>query len=180
MTSAPRFRVVSSDPVADYGFFTMDNVRVEAPDGSRAERFAIRHPGAAAVVAIDGDDVVLVEQYRAPIDRAILEIPAGKLDADDTDPAAAAARELEEETGYRARSLTPLIAIHTAVGFADEVIHIYLAKGLTAGEAMPDGIEEQWASIRRVPLSIAVAMVEDGRITDAKTVAGLLMAARMI
>lgn len=152
----------------------------EGPDGSRFERDVVRHPGAVSVVPVDGDEVVLVRQYRAPIDAVVLEIPAGKRDVHGEDPAVTAARELAEEVGLAAGSLQPLIELHHSPGFCDELQLVYLGRDLRPVPQALDGIEEQHLTVERYRFDEAVAMCLDGRITDAKTIVGILAAARRL
>jgi 8-oxo-dGDP phosphatase len=149
----------------------------EAPDGQVVERQIVRHPGAVSAVALnDAGEVVLVRQYRAALDTELLELPAGKLDAPGEDPLACVQRELVEEVGLTAGRWEPLVTIHHSPGFCDEVGHVFLARDLT--EVPPDrqGVEEEWMTVGWYPLADAPRMVDEGEITDAKTVAGLLVA----
>jgi ADP-ribose pyrophosphatase len=131
----------------------------------------IRHPGAAAVVPVKDDDtVVLIRQFRHAAGGYIYEIPAGKLHPGE-DPLHCASRELEEEVGYRASSFELLSSIFTAPGFADEVIHVYKATGLTKGRQQLD--HDEVLDVIEMPLSDAVRKIEDGTIRDAKTIVGL-------
>ncbi len=131
----------------------------------------IRHPGAAAVVALDADsEVTLVRQFRHAAGGFIWEIPAGKLDAGEQ-PLACAARELREEVGLVAAEFTHLGSILTAPGFCDERIDLFLARQLTAAEQRLD--PDEVISVARMPLARAVAMIHSGEIQDAKTIAGL-------
>ena len=131
----------------------------------------IRHPGAAAIVAVDADgEVTLVHQYRHAAGGFIWEIPAGKLDPGE-DPAACAARELREEAGLVAGDLVHLGAVLTAPGFCDERIHLYLARRLTTAAQQLD--HDEVLTVSRVPLASALAMIRSGAIEDAKTIAGL-------
>ena len=150
---------------------TLNIDTVTLPNGITVDLETIRHPGAAAVVPMKDDDtVVLIRQFRHAAGGFIYEIPAGKLNPGE-DPVACASRELEEEIGYRAGKLDLLASIFTAPGFADEVIHIYTATGLTQGRQQLDRDEV----LEVVPLSLAetVDMIADGRIRDAKTIVGL-------
>lgn len=154
----------------------MSDVRV--PTGEVVERVVVNHPGAVGVVPLIGDDVILIEQYRAPMERAVLEIPAGKLDTEPPDPLLTAQRELEEEVGYTAGKLTLLTEVWTAVGFTNERISLFLGEDLAPGVRTPIGHEETAANVVRMPFAKAVAMVVAGEISDAKSVAGILLAAR--
>lgn len=147
---------------------------VALPNGASVELEIVRHPGAAAVVPLKPDGtVILIRQYRHAAGGFIYEIPAGKLDRGE-EPLACAARELEEEVGWRADNFDLLTSIFTAPGFADEVIHIYAATGLTPGRQKLD--HDEVLEIVEVPLEKAVRMVQEGEIRDAKSIAGLLTA----
>ena len=153
----------------------IDHVTNRLPNGRTAAREVARHIGASAVVPVDDDgNVWLVRQFRAPIDRVLLEIPAGKLDAKDEDRLLAARRELAEETGLTAERWTHLTDIVTTPGFSDEKISLYLARGLRAGESHPD--DDEFLNVVRVPLKDLVAAIMRGEIADAKTVCAVMMA----
>ncbi|AWB45071.1 ADP-ribose pyrophosphatase [Paenibacillus sp. CAA11] len=140
---------------------------VELPNGETATREIIRHPGAVAVLAVREGRILLVDQYRQALGRCELEIPAGKLEKGE-EPSEAAKRELEEETGYRAGKITLLHSFYTSPGFADEIIHLYLAEELTSGEASPD--EDEFLELYEVSAEEAKNFITEGRISDAKTV----------
>jgi len=146
---------------------------VRLPDGSQGTREYIRHPGAVAIVPVFDDGRVLLErQFRYPHRRVFIELPAGKLEPGEPH-VDTAKRELLEETGYSAAEWTRLGVIHTAIAYTDEAIELFLAKRLEyQGGAKPDAGE----FVETIALSFdeAIEMVRDGRITDAKSVAGLL------
>jgi ADP-ribose pyrophosphatase len=144
-------------------------VSVEVREGRYRE--IVHHPGSCAVVALVQGDVLLVRQYRDAIDQETLEIPAGIRDVDGEDAAGCAARELLEETGYRAARLEPLASIHASPGFVDERIDVFL------GDAEPAGRSEAGIEVVRMPLDRAVEAVRTGEITDAKSAVGILLAA---
>ena len=147
----------------------VDTVRL--PNGVTVDLETIRHPGAAAVVPIKDDGtVVLIRQFRHAAGGFIYEIPAGKLSPGE-DPLHCAARELEEEVGYRASSFELLSSIFTAPGFADEVIHVYKATGLTTGRQQLD--RDEVLEIVEMPLHLAIERILDGTIRDGKTIVGL-------
>jgi ADP-ribose pyrophosphatase len=132
----------------------------------------IKHPGGAAVVPLLPDgSVVLIKQYRYVINDTIWEIPAGRLEKGES-PHDCAFRELEEEVGYKATEVTKLTEIYSAPAYCTEVIYLFLATGLMPGKQRLD--DDEFIEIVTLPLDEAVAMVEEGNITDAKTVAGLL------
>jgi ADP-ribose pyrophosphatase len=142
---------------------------VKLPNGRLAEREVVNHPGGVAVLALDeGQNVTLVRQYRYPIGRLLLELPAGKLDPNE-DHRVAAARELEEETGLQAREWTYLGYILASPGFCDEALHMYLAQGLTRAKRHPD--EDEFLDVLSMPFAQLERQVMDATITDAKTVA---------
>jgi len=164
----------------------VDLDRVRFPDGSVGELEMIRHPGAAAVVALDPPggaggpgqpNIVLIRQYRYAADGFVWEVPAGKLDVGEA-PEECARRELEEETGYRAGRLEHLGSIHTTPGFTDEVIHLFLGWDLEAGSMSHESHE--FIELREVPLADAIEMIDRGEITDAKTICALSVAARAV
>ena len=144
---------------------------VTLPNGLTVDLEVVRHPGAAAVVPLKDDGtVVLIRQFRHAAGGFIYEIPAGKLSPGE-EPVACAARELEEEIGYRAGSFELLSSIFTAPGFTDEVIHVYKATGLTKGLQHLE--RDEVLEIIEMPLSEAIAMIQSGAIRDAKTMVGL-------
>jgi ADP-ribose pyrophosphatase len=150
---------------------TLNIDTVTLPNGATIDLETIRHPGAAAVVPVKDDGtVVLIRQFRHAAGGFIYEIPAGKLQPGE-DPLHCASRELEEEVGYRAASFELLTSIFTAPGFADEVIHVYKATGLTKGRQQLD--PDEVLDIIEMPLAEAVNKIEDGTIRDAKTIVGL-------
>ncbi|TAJ99883.1 MAG: NUDIX hydrolase [Chloroflexota bacterium] len=155
-------------------------------DGRRSKRDVVGHPGAVAIVALDDQDrILMVRQFRLPAGRTLLEIPAGTLDraADGSleDPDLAAPRELEEETGFRAGSWDHLGSFWTAPGFATELMHLYLARDLRpAHEDRLAHDEDERLELEHVTWREAVAMAEDGRIADAKSIVGILRLARIL
>lgn len=165
----------ASKRIYDGKIVTLECWDVKLPNGEDAKREVILHNGACAVVPVDEQGMVtLVRQHRVAVDRVTTEIPAGKLDSPDEDPALCARRELEEETGLRARCWKELTCILTTPAFCKERIWIYLATGLEQTDAHPD--EDEFLNLVRMPLSQAVEKVMRGEICDAKTCAGLLMA----
>lgn len=159
--------------------------RFTSPSGEEFSRDVVRTPSAVAMVPVDrganGEwEVVLVSQFRAPVEQVVVEIPAGMCDVDGEPPEITAQRELEEEAGYRARVIRPLTTYLPASGFTDHRTAIVLGVGLDPVDRRADGIEEQHMSIERVSLAEAVSRVERGEITDGKTALGLLLAQRQL
>ena len=186
MTDDPlRERLISSEVLRQSRILEFRIDTVEAADGHRSTRDIAAHPGGVCVVAIDGQDrILLVRQWRHAAGRALLEIPAGTLDREPDgsieDHAAAAARELEEETGSRAGAWRYLGAFWTAPGFTSELMHLYLATDVVAvheGGLAPD--EDERLELHPVEFEEAVAMVERGELPDAKTIVGVLLVARL-
>ena len=159
---------------------TLNRDTIRFPDGSTAEFDIARHPGASAVVPFLNDpageepQVLLLRQYRYAADGYLYEIPAGRLDPGES-PADCAARELKEETGCTAERIESLTTILTTPGFTDEVIHLFMATGLTHGKAQREA--DEFADTVIMRLSEALERISTGEITDSKTVLGLLFAA---
>lgn len=158
----------------------LDVDTVRFPDGSTGELEIIRHPGASAIVPVLGDpasqdpELVLIKQYRYAAGGYVYEIPAGRLN-DGEDPRDCAARELTEETGYRADTVDHLYTMFTTPGFTDEKIHVFRATGLRAGESAREA--DEFMSVERMPLSRALSLISSGEISDAKTALAILYAA---
>ena len=172
---------LASEQLYEGRIITLDRDTVRFPDGSVSKEFDIvRHPGASAIVPFmsdpAGDDpqLLLLRQYRYAADGYIYEIPAGRLD-DGERPEQCAARELKEETGCTAEQITLLTTMFTTPGFTDEVIHIYMATGLTHGESNREA--DEFADTVIMGLAEAVTLIQSGQIVDAKTVVGILYAA---
>ncbi len=145
---------------------------VELPTGKKSIRELIHHPGGVGVVAVDDENnVLMVRQYRKALEQTLLEIPAGKLEPGE-DPKECAARELEEETGFCAGSLSYLDYFIPTPGYCDEKIHIYLATDLCQGEIHPD--EDEILHIERYPIEQLIDMIATGELKDGKTIIGLL------
>jgi len=143
---------------------------VELPNGKMAKREIIKHPGAVAIIAItDENKIVMVEQFRKALERIIVEIPAGKLEKGE-EPADCARRELEEETGYECRNLELLVSFYTSPGFADEIVHVYIAKGLVKKENAAELDEDEFVNLEELTLDEAIEYIKEQKIYDAKTV----------
>ena len=158
---------ISGEDIYGGIFLNMKRDNVSLPDGGEAVREYLTHPGAVAVLAILDDGRVLLErQYRYPIAKACIEIPAGKLEIGE-DPLLCAKRELEEETGYTATKWSYIRRIHPVISYSTEFIDIYFAEGLMPGKSHLDA--EEFLDVFAAPLEQLLAWVEDGEITDVKT-----------
>lgn len=147
---------------------------VTLPNGALSKREIVNHPGAVAVIAVTTDNkLILVEQYRKALERSIIEIPAGKLEPGEA-PELTARRELEEETGYGCNELTYLQTFATSPGFADEVIHLFIARGLYKIENAAVADEDEFVELLEVTLEEAEQMVAEQKIYDAKTAFAVL------
>ena len=147
--------------------------KVLLPNGKEAEREVVLHWGAVGMVALDDEDkVYLVKQYRHPVGRALIEIPAGKLGRGE-EPLECARRELMEEIGYSAEEWRELTSFYTSPGFSDEKLHLFLARNLEEGVADPE--EDEFLEVMHLPLQEALAMVARGEIQDSKTIVGLAL-----
>lgn len=139
---------------------------VELPNGKKAYREYVRHSGGTSVLLVDNGKILLVKQFRYAYNKEIYEIPAGKLNVNE-DPKIAAARELEEETGYRAE-LVHMASIYPTPGYTDEIIHIYLAEKFEfVGQRLDEG---EFLNCHFIDIKTVLKMIEDGEITDAKTI----------
>lgn len=157
---------IATKPIFEGRVISLQVDTVTLPNGETSTREIVRHPGAVAVLALLDGKMLVVEQYRKALEKAQLEVPAGKLDAGEA-PEAAALRELEEETGYQAKSIVHLHSFSTSPGFADEIIHLYFTEELGRGELRPD--EDEFLTCEAITLEQALEYVKDGRICDAKT-----------
>jgi ADP-ribose pyrophosphatase len=154
---------------------------VEYPSGNRGVREVAEHPGGSVVVPLLEDgSVLLVNQFRYPVKKNLFELPAGKLSVGE-DPKVCATRELEEETGYSAGTLTKLTAIYTTPGFCNEQLHLYVATGLKKlpeGQRLEEG--EMDLTVKAIPIDEVIRMIEDQVIVDGKTICGVFMVERQL
>lgn len=150
----------------------------ELHNGVAAKREVVKHPGGVTVLPVDGNgDCYMVRQYRYPVGRMMLEAPAGKLEYGE-DHRVCAERELSEETGFTADELIYLGGFYTSPGFSTELLHVYLALGLHAGECHPD--ENEFLNVEKISLEKLGKMVMDGEIEDGKTVIAVLKAEKVL
>jgi ADP-ribose diphosphatase len=175
--------LISSKVVFECGLFRIHHDKLIEPGGKPSERDVIRHNGSVVILALDNSKskknpwVVLERQYRHAANQYLWELPAGKLEPGE-DPQAGAQRELEEETGYRAKKWRPLIRYFASPGFLGEAMLVYLAEGLIAGDAHPEDDEE--IEFRLVRLSDLLKMIDKGAIHDGKTLTSILFYARRL
>lgn len=172
--------LISSTRLYEGKIFNLNLDRIRFPDGSEGEMAVVRHPGASAIVPFLSDprghdpDLLLLRQYRYASGGYLYEIPAGRLDPGEK-PIDCAHRELREETGCTAASVEEMCAPLMTPGFADEKIHIFMASGLTRGETAYEA--DEFAEVQVIKLSLALAMIDQGEIVDAKSMIGILFVA---
>ncbi|MBX0313859.1 NUDIX hydrolase [Planococcus glaciei] len=169
-------KTISSNRIYEGKIINLKVDEVSLPNGNTSKRELVEHPGAVALVALTPDKkIILVEQYRKALERTIVEIPAGKIEKGEA-PEVTALRELEEETGYTAEKLDLIQSFSTSPGFADEIIHLYAAEGLskaTSGAVLDD---DEFVELMEVSIEEAEQMMKDNRIYDAKTAFAVLWA----
>lgn len=159
---------ISSKPIFNGRVISLQVDEVRLPNGQTATREIVKHPGAVAVIALAGDRMVFVEQYRKPLEKMQIEIPAGKLDSGE-EPIEAAKRELVEETGYTCESLDYLCSFYTSPGFANEILHIYVANGPKKTDELHLD-EDEFLGCMSLTFEEAQACIQQQRISDAKTI----------
>ena len=163
---------LSSEPIFDGKFVTIARDTVRLPNGNQSYRIVIRHPGAACVLAVtEADEVVLVRQWRYATGQALLELPAGKLDAGE-DPAECALRELAEETPYTADRVKLISSFYTAIGFCDEKMYFYQAEGVRLGSTLSNDEDEITETVLMSKEEARTALAHN-EIKDGKTLIGL-------
>lgn len=172
------FRHLGDTEVAALHSIRVVTGHFEAPDGSRFDRDVVRNLGAVAMVPVedDGRHVLLVRQYRGPVDRELLEIPAGLCDVVGEPLEETAHRELAEEIGRSAATLDHLVTYDPVAGFSDHVVHVYLATGLAEVPDDRQGVEESHMTVESFDLETLDIAIADGTLRDAKTIIGLLLA----
>lgn len=173
-----REKTVSSTPVFRGQLLDVYQDEVILPDGKTSIREYIRHPGAAVMVPLlEKDRLILLRQFRYALDQVLVELPAGKLDPGE-DPEATASRELAEETGYASRRLTRLGIIHPCIGYSDEQIVVFIAEDLMRLKA--EGESDEFVEPFELTLPEALAWIENGKITDVKTIIALYWVERYL
>lgn len=177
----PKPRILRSEKKYSGKVFDLIIDEIEYPSGNKSIREVASHPGGAVIVALlPNNDLLLVRQFRYPLQDYVYELPAGKLNPGE-DPAACARRELEEETGYLAGTLTPLTAIYTTPGFCNEQLHLYLATDLKKsprGQQLEEG--EASLTVETVAFPRAIEMITRREIVDGKTICGIFLADRLL
>jgi ADP-ribose pyrophosphatase len=173
-------KTVSSDVLFEGRIISLRVEEVELPDGKRAKRELVDHPGAVAIIPITEEGkLILVEQYRKALNRSIIEIPAGKIEPGE-DIELTAKRELEEETGFGSKQFSYLQSFATSPGFANEIIHIFVARGLYKIDKPAEGDEDEFIHLIECTIEEAEEMVLDERIYDAKTAFAILHAKKLL
>lgn len=156
----------------------LESLKVILPDGTESTRDIVLHPGASVIIPIDENgEIYMVKQYRKPIEKISLELPAGKLDLGE-DPLDCARRELKEETGLVAQNMQHLFSIHSTPGFSNEVLHLYLATELELGESCAD--EDEFITSEKYKLEKLLDLIYNHEITDAKSIIGIFSAERYL
>jgi len=168
-------KTLKSEKIFDGVLLHLVREEVLLPNGETSVREMIRHPGAVAMIPFTSDGkMVMVRQFRKPLDRTVVEIPAGKLETSDAEPLLAAIRELEEETDYRAEHWSELTVFYPTPAYLDEKITIYLAEGLTKVENSLPMDEDEFIEILELTYDEAKALQESGEICDSKTIYAML------
>ena len=151
---------------------------VELPDKKYSKREIVEHPGSAGIIPLtDDDSIILVKQFRKPVEKSLLEIPAGKIEINE-EPRQTALRELDEETGYTSNKLEYLFEFYTSPGFSNEKMYLFLATELSEGEAKPEN--DEYIETVKIKVEDLVDMVNKGEINDSKTIISIFYAERYI
>ncbi|ACT48495.1 NUDIX domain-containing protein [Methylotenera mobilis] len=164
---------ISSEELAQGDFLCVKRDQVRLPNGNISQREYVTHPGAVIIVPILANgNIVFERQFRYPLHQVFIELPAGKIDANET-TLQTGQRELLEETGYIAQNWVKLGEQHPCIGYSNEVIHTYLAQGLVAGASQRD--EDEVLEVFELSLAEAIQLVQQGKITDSKTIVALFL-----
>lgn len=169
---------MSSHTIASGVMLTVKCDQVRLPNGNISQREYVMHPGAVVIIPLlTNGNIVLEKQFRYPLHQVFIELPAGKIDAGE-DILITGQRELLEETGYTASDWVKLGHQHPCIGYSNEVIHMYLARGLIAGEHQRD--EDEALEVFEVSFGDCLSMIKNGQITDGKSIIGLLLAEKYL
>jgi len=169
-------KTINSTPIYTGKVISLNVDEVTLPNGKTSKRELIKHPGAVAIIPITNEGkIILVEQYRKALERSLIETPAGKLEPGE-EPEVSARRELEEETGFGCEKLTYIQSFATSPGFADEIIHIYVAEGLYKIENAASLDEDEFVDLIEATIEESLEMMNNGQIFDAKTAYSILWA----
>lgn len=167
-------KTIKTEKIFDGRIITLQVDDVTLPNGETSKREIIKHPGAVAVIAITKENkIVLVEQYRKPLEKSLVEIPAGKLEPGEN-PMIAAIRELEEETGYTTNNLSFITSFYTSPGFADELLHLYITDDIVKVDQPRALDDDEFVEVLELTLDEAKQYVEEERIHDVKTAYAVL------
>jgi ADP-ribose pyrophosphatase len=170
--------LISSETIASGGMLIVKRDQVRLPNGNSSQREYVLHPGAVVVVPLlNNGNVILEKQFRYALNRAFIELPAGKIDAGEA-ILLTGQRELLEETGYSASEWIHLGHQHPCIGYSNEIIHMYMARGLSAGKKQLDADEH--LEVFEVPFNDCLAMIKNGEITDGKTIVALYSAEKYL
>ncbi len=171
-------KTLEAETVFSGKVFDVEVRKIELADGRPARREIVLHNGGATICALDSENnIFMVRQFRSPFGKILMELPAGKLEKGE-DPKACAIRELKEETGMTAEKIQDLGFMYSTPGYCSEKIYMYLATGLSFGDGNPD--DGEFLQVIKIPLREAVDKIMQGEISDGKTVAAILKAARMV
>lgn len=169
---------ISSEVIASGGMLTVKRDQVRLPNGHQSQREYVLHPGAVVVVPLlENGNIIVERQFRYPLHQVFIELPAGKIDPNEA-ILATGQRELLEETGYSASEWVKLGLQHPCIGYSNEVIHMYLARGLSLGQHQRD--EDETLEVFEMSLSRCMEMILNGEITDGKTIVAMLFAEKYL
>ncbi|NMB33780.1 MAG: NUDIX hydrolase [Clostridium sp.] len=170
--------VISKKQIFKGNIIGVESWQVLLPNGKEASRDIVIHPGASVIIPVSkNNELYMVRQYRTPVGEVSLELPAGKLDEGE-EPDVCAIRELKEETGLEADKIQHILSFYSTPGFSNEILHLYIATGLCEGIACAD--EDEFVTVEKIPIDELTNMILSNKITDAKTIIGILLADKFI